>query len=201
MRAYIRVGWWLVGIVVILQLLGLTDTALAQQELRAGTKELAIAGGYSISHNVPRSSLETVHGYDLIPHFGYVLTDERGSGWLSGNLELLAEPTLIHLDASKSATVGGLAGLGRWIFSGASNVRPYLEGGVGVLGGKVDLRQTNCDLNFILQGGAGAMVFVSESTALTLGYRFQHISNASRCTSNLGLNSSMFIVGVSYFFE
>jgi hypothetical protein len=42
---------------------------------------------------------------------------------------------------------------------------------------------------------------VAERTAVTAGYRFQHLSNGDRCDQNLGLNSSLFTVGVSHFFE
>jgi hypothetical protein len=80
-------------------------------------------------------------------------------------------------------------------------VRPYLEAGGGVLGGQVDVRQTNCDVNFILEGGGGAMIFMTEQVALTLSARFQHVSNADRCSKNEGLNSLIGIVGISYFFR
>ena len=201
MRPRTGFGGWAVGMLVGMQLLGWEGGVLAEEKLRAGTKELSLAGGFSFSHNVPDTrNLETVRGFDALSHVGYVLTDEAGGGFIRGNFELLAEPTLIHLDASKSATIGGLAVLGRWVFAGGAVVRPYLEAGVGVLGGRTELRQTTCDVNFILQGGPGLMLFVSEQTALTIGYRFQHLSNGSKCAQNLGLNSSLFIVGVSYFF-
>jgi Lipid A 3-O-deacylase (PagL) len=80
-------------------------------------------------------------------------------------------------------------------------VRPYLEAGGGVLGGQVDLRQTNCDVNFILEGGGGAMIFMTEHVALTLGARLQHVSNAGLCNENDGINSVIGILGVSYFFR
>lgn len=201
MRARTGFGWWVIGMLMGMQALGGDGEAVAEPRLRAGIKELSFAGGFSISHNIQNkpAGLESVTGYDLIPHVGAVLTDEVGSGWVRGNFELLLEPTLVHLDASRSATVGGLALLGRWIFAGGL-VRLYLEGGGGALGGKLELRQTTCEVNFILGGGPGVLLFMSESAALTLGYRFQHISNGGKCTPNLGVNSSVVILGVSYFF-
>jgi Lipid A 3-O-deacylase (PagL) len=137
----------------------------------------------------------------LLPHLGYFVTGEVGEGTLRGNLELLVEPTLIYLDASNSATVLGVAVLPRWVFATSTRVRPYLEAGGGVLGGQVDLRQTNCDVNFILEGGGGAMIFMTERMALTLGARLQHVSNAGLCNENDGINSVIGILGVSYFFR
>jgi hypothetical protein len=74
-----------------------------------------------------------------------------------------------------------------------------VEAGGGVLAGQVDLRQTNCDVNFVLEAGAGAMIFLAEHVALTLSARFHHVSNANRCGENDGINSIIGIVGVSYF--
>jgi lipid A 3-O-deacylase len=134
-----------------------------------------------------------------LPHLGYFVTGEVGEGGVRGNLELLVEPTLIYLDASKSATVVGVAVLPRWVFATSSRVRSYLEVGAGILAGQVDLRQTNCDVNFIIEGGGGAMIFVAERVAVTLGARFNHISNGDRCSQNEGINSIIGVVGISYF--
>jgi hypothetical protein len=176
-------------------------TAAWAQSIDAGTLELTIAAGGGASLQTSDASLETVTSFQLLPHLGYFLTSEVGNGALRGNFEILVEPTLIHLDASNSATVGGVAGLLRWVFAAWSRVRPYLEIGAGILGGQIDLPQTNCDVNFTLEGGAGALIFMSARVALTAGARFQHVSNADRCSHNMGLNSVIGIVGISYFFR
>ena len=49
--------------------------------------------------------------------------------------------------------------------------------------------------------GPGLMFFLNEHTALSLGYRFHHISNAGKCSPNLGVNSSLIMGGLSYFFH
>jgi hypothetical protein len=123
------------------------------QSIQAGTLEwtLAVGGGASLPDEDRR--LETVTSVHLLPHVGYFVTGEIGEGTLRGNFELLVEPTLIYLDASNSATVVGVAVLPRWLFAASSRVRPYLEMGGGVLAGQIDLHQTNCDVNVILEGG------------------------------------------------
>jgi lipid A 3-O-deacylase len=177
----------------------LSATPARAQSIPAGTLEwtLAVGGGASL----PKDDLhlETVTSLELLPHLGYFVTGEVGEGWLRGNFEILVEPTLIYLDASNSATVLGVAILPRWVFAASPRIHPYLEAGGGILAGQVDLRQTNCDVNFILEAGAGAMIFLAERVALTLGARFHHISNADRCSENEGLNSLIGIVGISYF--
>jgi opacity protein-like surface antigen len=163
--------------------------------------DVTLAGGYSVSHQVgPANGLESVETLQFLPHLGYVVTDEHGSGWPRGNFELLAEPAVLRPDASNSTTVAGLSALVRWIFTTGPLVRPYLEAGLGVLSGEIDRSRSTCDMNFLVQAGAGAMLFVSDRTALTAAYRYQHISNGDRCFPNIGINSSAVVVGISYFF-
>jgi len=196
-------GWWqVVGGLVGVQILLGGGTARGQESLRAGAMEVTVAGGYSVSHNVASSrGSDRVEGFHLLPHVGYILTDPVGPGWLRGNLEVLGEPILLHLEDGDAATVIGLAVLGRWVFAGGPRVRPYVEAGAGVVGGDVNLRQTNCDANFLIQGGPGVLLFLQPRLALTVSYRFHHVSNADLCTRNRGLNSSLFAVGLSYFFR
>jgi lipid A 3-O-deacylase len=180
----------------------LAATPAGAESIRAGALEWALAAGGGATLGIPAESLETVASFHLLPHLGYFLTGEVGEGIGRGNVEFIAEPTLIYLDASSnSATVIGLAALLRWVFAASPRLRPYIEAGGGVLGGHVELQQANCDVNFIIEGGGGAMLFMSERVALTLGARYHHLSNADRCSKNQGLNSVIGIVGVSYFFR
>jgi opacity protein-like surface antigen len=187
-------------VLIGVQVVAAARPAPGQERLRAGMKDLGIAGGYSISHRTHAGG-DDVDGWHVLPHLGFVLTDEQGPGWWRGNFELLAEPMLVHFRSDRdSGTAGGLAALGRWVFATPGVVRPYLEAGVGLLGGQLNFRQTNCDVNYLFEVGPGALWFVSDTTAVTLGYRFQHVSNGDACDKNLGLNSSVFILGISHFF-
>lgn len=192
-------GAWLLGLLVVMGATGWGAPSCAELRLPAGTKDVTLAGAYSVSHKtVGGDEVETVKGFHLIPHFGYVVA--AASGAIPGSLELIAEPTLIHLDASESATIGGVTGMVRWLFTGWPALYPFIEAGGGLVAGQVNLRQTNCDLNYVIQGGVGGLIPVSDRTAITVGYRYQHLSNGDRCSQNLGLNSSVFQIGFSYFF-
>lgn len=194
--------WPVVALLVGGQLFGWADAADSQERLRAGVVDLTVVGGYSVSHNISSiENLETVEGFHLIPHLGYVLTDEGGPDWVRGQFELVLEPSLIRLEASKSATVAGVAALGRWILDNGWRARPFFEAGLGVVSGHVNLRQTNCDVNFLVEAGPGLLYFLSPTTAVTVGYRFHHMSNAGICSKNIGLNSSLFTFGISYLFR
>jgi hypothetical protein len=168
--------------------------------LGAGTKDVGLGGVVSISHDT-RDDLDRLTGLQLLPHVGYVVTDAAGPEMLRGNLEVLVEPTLLYLrDDTHAATTVGVSGLVRWIFAGSGRLRPYIEAGAGVLVGETDFRQTDCDVNFLLQAGPGLLVSLSDAAAVTVAYRFQHISNGGACSFNVGINSSALHVGVSYLF-
>ena len=172
--------------------------ARAGDPIEAGAAFLGVGGAVSISH-AAKDGLDPLAGFQLLPHVGYVVTDTMGPGWLRGNLAALIEPTLLHLESdSGSPTVVGASALARWIVAGdGSRVRPYVEVGAGVLTGEMRLPQTNCSVSFLVQAGPGVLVVLSDTITLTVGYRFQHISNASLCDVNAGINSSALYLGVS----
>lgn len=178
-------------------------SALAQEPregLRKGMKDLTIVGGYTVSHDIPSSEDPTVRSSLFMPHFGYVLTDPIGPGSLRGNLEVLGEPFVQYFHDPKERFGAGLSALLRWIFATETALLPYVEAGAGVMGTNLDIRRTNCDVNFVIEAGVGGLLFLTERVALTGGYRFSHISNANICEKNRGINSSLVNLGVSYFF-
>jgi len=192
---------WVGGLLAAAATLGLAAGTCAADPIAAGVRDVGLGGAVSISHGT-EDGFDTVTGLQLLPHFGLVVSDTLGPGWLRGNLEALLEPTLMHLDSGVgTSTVVGLSALARWIFAGRGRLRPYVEAGAGMLVGETALQQTDCNLNFVLHAGPGILVFLSDRTALTAGYRFQHISNGSQCSFNPGINSSALYVGVNYFFR
>ena len=53
--------------------------------------------------------------------------------------------------------------------------------------------------NFTFDFGGGVQIFTGSRRAVTLGYKFQHISNAGRSEVNPGLDANVFYVGFSWF--
>ncbi len=191
-----RVGRALLAVL----LLAVAAPVGAEPRLTAGTAEFTLAGGHSEAFAVS-GSRGGISGFQLLPHVGLFVTDEHGPKWLRGSLELLAEPTFIHLDAKESDNHVGLSALGRWVFAGESRVRWYLEVGAGMIVGESGVPQTVCNPTFILQGGGGVLLFWSDNYAVNLGTRFHHLSNGSVCNLNPGLNSAVFTIGFSAFFK
>lgn len=175
---------------------GPVGPAGAAERRVAGATYVGLGGAFSINHDAG----DDLTGFQLLPHLGFVLTDTVGPPWVRGNLELLAEPALIHFrDDTYSSTVVGASGLARWVFAGTWQVRPYVEVGIGALLGETALYQTDCEVNFILQAGPGLLVSLTDRTTLAVGYRFQHVSNGGACRRyNVGINSSALYLSVSY---
>lgn len=177
--------------------------APADERFPRWTKDFTLSGGFSASHSVG-GSRDGVTGFHVLPHYGVFVTEEWGPAWapdwVRGALELVAEPTFLHLNTEESDNHGGLTGLARWVFAGRGRVRAYVEAGGGVLVGESGIEQTDCALLFTLQAGAGLLFFVSDRDAVSLGYRFHHISNGSLCDGNFSLNSAVFTLGLSTFF-
>jgi opacity protein-like surface antigen len=177
--------------------------AADEPHLGTGIKEFALAGGFSSSHEVSGTATG-ITAMHLLPHYGWFVTDPGGPrwlpGWLHGSLELIAEPTYLKINRNESTNFVGPTAVARWVFGPERWIRPYVEAGVGALVGESGTIQTDCDLNFSLQAGTGVLLFWSERHAVTLGYRLHHLSNGNLCVGNRGLNSALFILGISTFF-
>jgi opacity protein-like surface antigen len=188
----------------LLALLCAAPASADEPRLGAGIKEFAAAGGFSSSHNLSGTATG-ITAMHILPHYGWFVTDPGGPrwvpGWLHGSLELIAEPTYLKINRNESTNFVGLTAVGRWVFGTEGRVRPYVEAGVGAMVGESGTVQTDCDLNFSLQAGTGVLLFWSERNAVTVGYRLHHISNGNLCEGNRGLNSALFILGISTFFE
>ncbi|MCM8763167.1 MAG: acyloxyacyl hydrolase [Candidatus Omnitrophica bacterium] len=78
---------------------------------------------------------------------------------------------------------------------------PYLEGGVGFVYTTQHTLEQSTQYNFIPQAGAGIIYFLKkDSLAVTAGYRYRHLSNASIKAPNKGINVDMALVGLSLFY-
>jgi hypothetical protein len=79
-------------------------------------------------------------------------------------------------------------------------VVPYLEVGGAAGGTDLQVREINSAFAFLLFGGLGASIFISNKTALYAGYRYQHVSNGNTNRPNRGFESNVGVAGISFFF-
>jgi lipid A 3-O-deacylase len=168
-----------------------------------GKQSLGISGGYGLALPVGGTDapeLEDIEFVYVTPRWGVGITDPLGgSSWFRGNFELLLEGTFLYMLEPKRGIAGGLAPGLRYNFLTGTPVIPFLQAGVGFIALDADLTRQSDGLNFILQSGLGLHYFVTQRTALTGEWRFHHISNASIHDRNAGINSSLFMLGLTFF--
>jgi hypothetical protein len=95
----------------------------------------------------------------------------------------------------------GLTPLGLQLdFANGSRVHPFIHvnGGGLIFNQSVPLPDAG-KFAFVGEAGTGLRIFTSERRAVTLGFRFHHISNGDRTGSNRGLNQVVISAGFSVF--
>jgi hypothetical protein len=172
-----------------------------EEGFQSGTWHLGLMGGYSVSHKIfaPRSA--DVHFVPLLLQIGYTLTDVRGPFPVRGSLEVIFEPTFM-ITTTPSTTFGeGASLLLRYNFVTGTRWVPFLDLGMGILHWNLNLPTIlETRFNFTLQTGPGLHYFATDHLAITGQVRLHHISNAGIESPNIGVNSSVYLLGVSYFF-
>jgi len=168
-------------------------------DLKTADYEYSLLSGYGITHRGFGETRTQVQTFDTIGRFGWFLSQELGSGWFKGRHELLMElPLHLVVDPKVSPMVGGYL-LGSWKFTSLDNWAPYVFAGGGILYVDLGLSTMGSRLDFSYQGGTGVQYFISKDTALSLEYRYHHISNAGTATPNEPLNSSKILFGVAFY--
>jgi lipid A 3-O-deacylase len=162
--------------------------------------ELGILSGYGISHVGFGATRHQVQTWDVIPRAGFFLSDEIGKeSWYQGRHEILFElPYHMAVDYGGRSMVGAYV-LGHWRFTSMDRFIPYVLAGGGPLFVDLGLPTMGTRLCFSYQGGTGLQYLIDKNTALSLEYRYHHISNAGTAEPNEPLNSSLILFGISLF--
>jgi opacity protein-like surface antigen len=167
---------------------------------RAGAKHAGISAGAGVGMPVLGSQV----GHDLAlvnAHFGYVLSDVVAQDrWWRGNWELLGELFAGGQISPDNAYLVGGGPLLRYNVATGTRWVPFINGGGGVAATDIGEPDLSTTFQFQLQGGVGAHYFARENLAVTVEYRFIHISNAGIKFPNTGANTSMLCLGINWFF-
>jgi lipid A 3-O-deacylase len=124
-----------------------------------------------------------------------------GSGAFLGALEVGVEPFFQRYLSGQEAFFAGIAAVARYHFLSLGRFVPYVE--VAGAAGGTDLRilEADSDFTFLLFGGMGASIFLTDDTAVYAGYRLQHASNGGTGTHNRGFESHTGVIGLSMYFR
>ena len=168
-----------------------------------GRQSLGISGGHGLALPVGGTNspeLEDIQFAYVTPRWGVGITDPLGGrSWYRGNFEFVLEGTFLYMFEPKSGIAGGIAPGLRYNFLTNTRFIPFFHAGVGFLAMDADLSRQADGFNFILQSGLGLHYFLSQRTAVTGEWRFHHISNANIHDRNAGINSSLFMLGLTFF--
>jgi lipid A 3-O-deacylase len=138
----------------------------------------------------------------VMPNWSIGLTDGLASGrWYEGSLDLVGEAQYFSNDEPRSGYYAAGAISLRYNFLAMKRVVPFFSMGTGIGYLDYDLDDQRDGLNFVLQGGVGLAVPINRKWGVTAESRFHHISNANTRDPNDGINSGVFILGTTFYFD
>lgn len=131
---------------------------------------------------------------------GISISEIQGAGaWYGGNWELRLEGMYQSQFEPQTGRGGGGTLNFRYNFLAGERFVPFFTFGAGIAGMDFDFEDADDGFNFILQGGPGAHWLVSDRTAFTAEVRWHHFSNAQTRENNAGINTALFLVGLTFF--
>jgi hypothetical protein len=180
--------------VAVAQSRGWFDRASFELELMSGLVGAPIAGDH-ISY----------HYTDTELRLGWMLYSPRGSGYLRGNLELLANTGGGGMFEGPGSVFGSAGAMLRYNFiqPGARFV-PYFQGGACAFVSDIyeNKRQEDIGGRFEadLKPAVGTRFFICRDWSLNSELFFEHISNAGTQARNVGINGLGGLLGISRHF-
>jgi len=118
-----------------------------------------------------------------------------------GRLEFLVEPFASTIISPEKNLEVGSNFLIKYVFPLTDTIQPYFKGGLGALYMSQKTNEQSTQYNFLPQAGVGCHFFIQDDTAISLEYRYRHLSNNSFGRRNGGIDANMALAGVSFFFE
>jgi opacity protein-like surface antigen len=180
-----------------------TPSPIWEHGVGDGFRAGAFEAGLSLGPGIGMAILNSEQAHDLAlasAQFGWMMTGPRGQHWYRGNWELMGE---LFAGAQYRPDTDYVVGLGpavRYNFATRSRWVPFMNVGGGFAATSIRGSDLSTTFEYQLQAGVGTRYFLRPNLALTLEYRFLHISNAGIDAPNLGVNTSVIYAGFNYFF-
>ncbi len=174
----------------------------AKQTFRKGAVVISAEAGYGEQSNIEDHRFQTgFEFWNAGVRFSMLPFEPTSWGPMSGSLEIGLEPFYQRYTDPTGAFFGGLGAVFRYHFLELGRVVPYVELFAAAGGTDLESREIDSAFTFLLQGGPGLSVFVTDHTAIYAGYRFQHVSNGNTSRPNRGFEAHTGVAGVSIFFK
>ncbi len=170
-----------------------------------GKQRIALGVGYGFGFEFLRSqdneNSEVEHSF-VLPSWSIGITDPLATErWYRGNVDLVGEGQFLINREPRSGFFGAGTLSLRYNFLGLERIVPFISAGAGVGYLAYDLDDQRDGLNFALQTGAGFHLPLADKVGMTAEYRYHHISNANTRDPNAGINSHLFLVGTTIYFN
>jgi len=159
---------------------------------------LRVAGGVDPSNIVKYYAL---HG-----DFGFHLWASADRWFADRNMEArwVIEPWVAYVDddhgihQTSSFEIGVSPLFGKLTFFADSRLRPFIEGGEGILYTDLRKQRFGTRVQFSSQFGAGLEYQIGPDLSVSFAARIRHMSNAGLASSNPGVNTLFGLIGVTF---
>ena len=170
------------------------------QTFAKGTQVVSAEGGYGAQFNLESKRTQSdLEFFSLGFRSSLLPFDPSFAGPLYGSLEIGLEPVYQRYTEPMPAFWAGLAAVFRYHFLGLGWVVPYAEVAGGAGATDLRVREIDSTFSFLVWGGVGASVFLTDSIAVYVGYRLAHNSNGNTSDPNRGWQAHVGVAGVSYY--
>ena len=142
-------------------------------------------------------------GVPLVVAFDFSARSGFKKAGLSSEVDdfsLVVEPFITIVSNPDSNIEVGMNFLIKYLIPLKTRIRPYVKGGIGMLYMSQHTEEQSTQVNFLPQIGAGVHYFVKADRALSVEYRFRHLSNAGIRQPNKGIDCDVVLFGISSFF-
>lgn len=182
---------------------GADTRSAANYALVPGTNEFGLWTGGSVASATVIGNTEDRKVFLFALRYGRIL-----GAWKSLSLEYTLDifPAAVEFEPNSVRghpnTYGaGLSPIGFKVnFLQDSWIKPFVAASVGFLYFERDVPVPDSSrFNLTPELGLGVQIFMTQKTAVTLGYKFHHISNANTGRSNPGMDSHVIYAGFSFF--
>ena len=193
---------WILAVLVIVACGAPASAFDGAQTFAKGAKILSVEGGGGEHDSFEDHRVSTdLTFWNAGVRLSYLPFGATGPGPLFGALEVGLEPFYQRYTGRVDAFFAGLAAVGRYHFLSLGRFVPYVELAGAAGGTDLDILEIDSDFAFLLFGGGGASVFVTDRIAVYAGYRLQHVSNGNTDVRNRGFESHTGVIGISTYFK
>jgi len=164
-----------------------------------GTYVLSGEGSYGAQwHLEEKRDQSDIRFWNLGVRVSLLPFGAAGPSILHGAFEIGLEP-LYQRYIEPSAFWAGVLLVLRYHFVSLGRFVPYVELAAGPGATDLNVREITSNFSFLVWGGVGASVFLTDTTAVYAGWRYEHNSNGNTAQPNRGFESSVGVFGVSYY--